>query len=93
MMLFYIECQHGNHKHVFASGVHEAAEHFVTWQIANEAPMGNFILQRVTLQSLAGLPREQLRDALNARIAGIGIYDEAAGWHIRPVQDNRTASN
>lgn len=89
MMLFEIECEHGNHKSIFARCEHDAVDQFVAWQMVNDAPMGSFIVQRITISAQAGLRAVQLREALGLGIQGIGVYDEHRGWQIGPVEDER----
>lgn len=89
MMLFSIEFEGGLRKYVFAQGVHQAAGYFITWQMANDRLTSSFVLDRVTIGSKSGQERDHLRDALSWEIEGIATYDETAGWHIRPVEDER----
>ena len=89
MMLFKIECQYGNDKYVFAGSEQGAVEQFVTWQMVNEAPMGDFLVKRVTISSQTNLGAVHLREALRSSLQGIGIYSERRGWEIRPIEDER----
>jgi hypothetical protein len=88
MQLFFIDCEHGNDKFVFARSNHHAAEIFVTWQIVNKAQMGGFTIQRVTIASCAEPDATHLRHALKQELDGIGRYDVANGWIIDPVTDD-----
>lgn len=89
-MLFKInDTDHGNDKDIFARGVHHAAEIFVAWQMANDVPIGNFTIERVTLESRTSTAAAHLREALSLGIDGVGSYDAAVGWKIRPVGDDR----
>lgn len=89
MMLFFVECEHGNDKHIFARSFDHAAEQFVAWQIGNEVEMGSFTVARVTIGSIIEPAATHLRDALALGVEGIGSYDDQLGWTIRPLSDER----
>lgn len=89
MMLFEIECQYGNDKFVFGWSEQKAVEQFVTWQMANEAPAGDFTVKRITISSQSDIRATHLREALGLGIQGIGVYDAHHGWEIRSVDDER----
>lgn len=89
MMLFFVEDEHGNDRFIFARGSRHAAELFVTWQMVNEAPMGGFVIERVTIRSRTPDAAAHLQDALLLNLDGVGSYNEVTGWSIRPIEDQR----
>ena len=89
MLLFHVICEHRNHKFIFARSFDHAAEQFGTWQMANEAPMGSFSVERVKFLSKIDPQAVHLREALELGIEGFGKYSREHGWTIRPVSDER----
>ena len=89
MKLFLVEYQDGQEKSIFARTEHKAVEQFVTWQMVNEVPAEGFSVLRVTIRSLEAVSATHLREALTLELEGIGKYDEAHGWTIKPISDER----
>lgn len=93
MMLFFVDCEHGNGKFIFARSLHHAAEQFVTWQMANEVKMGRFVVERITIASKREPDASHLRSALALGAWGIGYHDDHRGWVIGPIGDERPHGN
>jgi hypothetical protein len=89
MKLYHVECDQGYNQYIFAHSFDHAAEQFVTWQIANGVPMGDFSIGQISIRSLPPVEAGDLRDALRRGMEGIGRYDAEGGWCIRPIDDER----
>lgn len=81
-MLYFVECQHGNNKYIFARSFDHAAEHFVTWQTANEVEMGSFSIYKVKKMGSRKPAAAHLQQAIQLGLSGIASYSAEHGWSL-----------